>query len=100
MSASSDLENKILNHILGGGDYTRLATIYVALYTSDPGEDGSANTNEATGTDYARAAVTNNDTNWPAASGGSKANGTAINFPTPGSGGWGTVTHFGIVSSA
>ena len=44
--------------------------------------------------------MTNNATNFPAASGGAKSNGVAINFPTPGSGGWGTVTHFGIGSTA
>ena len=100
MSASNDLENKILDHILGGGDYTRLSTVYVALYTADPGEGGSANTNEVTGADYDRVAVTNNSTNFPAAASGSKSNGTAIDFPTPGSGGWGTVTHWAIVSSS
>jgi len=48
---------------------------------------------------YARVAVTNNSTNWPAASGESKSNGTAINFPTP-SGTWGTLTYFFISDSA
>ena len=93
MSASNDLENKILDHILGGGDYTRPATVYISLHTADPGETGA---NETTGTSYARKDVTNNATNFPAAAAGAKANGTAINFATPGAGGWGTVTHFGI----
>lgn len=100
MSASNDLENKILDHILGGGDYTRLATVYVSLHTADPGDAGTPQTNECTGTNYARVAVTNNATNFPAASSGAKSNGTAINFPTPGSGGWGTATHFGIGNAA
>src|SRR3990167_9684376 len=100
MSASNNLELKILDHILGGGDYTRLATVYISLHTADPGEAGTAVTNEATGTGYARVAVTNNVTNFPAAAAGLKSNGTAINFPTPGAGGWSTVTHFGIVSTA
>lgn len=100
MSASNDLENKILDHVLGGGDYSRLSTVYIALYTSDPGEGGSANTNEATGTSYARVSVTNNNTNFPAASSGVKTNGTDFEFPTPGSGGWGTVTHWAIVATS
>jgi hypothetical protein len=103
MSASNDLENKALDHILGGPDYTRLATVYISLHTADPGEAGTPQTNEATGTGYARVAVTNNATNWPAAAGGAKSNGTAINFPTPGSGGWSggsPHTHFGIGSTA
>lgn len=94
MSASNYLELEILDHVLGGADYTRPATVYVSLHTSDPGETG---TNETSGTDYARKSVTNNDTNWPAASAGNKSNGTAITFATPGSGGWSSpVTHFGI----
>lgn len=93
MSASNYLELEILDHVLGGADYTRPATVYVSLHTADPGETGA---NETSGTDYARKSVTNNDTNWPAASAGNKSNGAAITFATPGSGGWGTVTHFGI----
>lgn len=86
MSKSDYLENAILDHILGGGDYVRPATVYFALFTSDPGE--AAGGTEATGTDYARVAVTNNATNFPAASGGAKSNGTAITFPAAGAGGW------------
>lgn len=44
---------------------------------------------------YARAAVTNNATNWPAAAAGVKANGSAITFAQA-TAPWGTVTHFGI----
>jgi hypothetical protein len=100
MSASNFLELELLDHVLGNAAYTAPATLYVALHTADPGEAGAQNTNEATGTSYARVAVTNNATNFPAASGGSKSNGTAINFPTPGSGGWGTVTHWSIGDAA
>ena len=93
MSASNYLELEILDHILGGGDYTRPATVYISLHTADPGDTGAS---ETSGTDYARASVTNNATNFPAASAGAKTTGAAINFATPGSGGWGTVSHFGI----
>jgi len=94
MSKSNYLENEILDHVLGGADYTRPATVYVALFTSNPNDDASGT--EVSGTNYARKDVTNNATNWPAASGGSKSNGTAITFAQAGSGGWGTVTHFAI----
>lgn len=100
MSASNALENAILDHILGGPDYERLGTVYIALHTSDPGEAGTGSTNEASGTNYARVAVTNNDTNFPAASSGSKSNAVAIEFPTPGSGGWGTVTHVSVTAAS
>lgn len=97
MSKSNALENSVLDHILGGPDYTRLATVYVALYNTDP-TDADTGT-EVTGTSYARVAVTNNATNWPAASGGSKSNGTAITFPTAG-GTWTQANYFGIRSAS
>lgn len=97
MSASNYLENALLDHVFGGGDYTRPATLYVSLHTGDPGETGAS---EATGTSYARVSVTNNNTNFPSASGGAKSNGAIIQFATPGSGGWGTVTHVGIFDAS
>lgn len=93
MSASNYLENAILDHVLGGGDYTRPATVYLSLHTADPGETGA---NETSGTNYARKSVTNNNTNFPAAASGVKTLNVTQTFATPGSGGWGTVTHFGI----
>lgn len=97
MSASNYLELEILDHVLGGADYTRPATVYISLHTGDPGETGASEV--AASGDYARVSVTNNATNWPAAASGSKANGAVIQFPTP-SAGWGTVTHFGIWDAA
>lgn len=82
-SKSNYLENKVLDHVLGGSDYTRPATVYVALLTA-VSSDGSTSTEVGTGTwtNYARVAVTNNSTNFPAASGGSKSNGAAVSFGT------------------
>ena len=97
MSKSNYLEDEILDHVLGGGDYTRPATVYVALHTSDP-TDADTGT-EVSGGSYARVSMTNNATNWPASSGGTKSNGTAVTFPTA-SANWGTVTHFGIYDAA
>ena len=31
MSLSNDFENKLLDHWLGGGDFTRDATVYIGL---------------------------------------------------------------------
>lgn len=73
-------KNALLDHGFGGPDYTRLATVYVGLF-----EAGT----EVSGGSYARVAVTNNATNFPAASGGVKTTGADITFPTP-SAGWGT----------
>lgn len=97
MSKSNYLENAILDHILGGPDFTRPATVYVSLHTADPTDAGTGT--EVSGNGYARVAVTNNATNWPAASSGAKSNGTTITFPTA-TGSWGTVSHFGIWDAA
>lgn len=93
-SFSDYLEDALLDHVLGGGDYTRPGTVYVALYTSAPTDSGGGT--EVTGGSYARVAVTNNGTNWPSASGGAKSNGTAITFPTA-TASWGEIFAFGIL---
>lgn len=99
MSAKSDyLENKVLDHIFGNTAYSVPATVYVALYTAAPNDAGGGT--EVSGNGYSRAAVTNNTTNWPNASSGSKSNGTAIQFSAASGGSWGTVTHFSLFDAA
>lgn len=98
MSAFSDyLENKVLDHILGGADYTRPANVYYALYTAGPTDAGGGT--QVTGNNYARVEVANNSTNFPASSSGQKQNGAIITFPTA-TGAWGTVSHVGIFDAA
>ena len=82
-SKTDYLENEILDHILGGGDYTRPGTVYIRLTTTTP-TDSAAGTEVSTGawTNYAPVAVTNNSTNFPAAASGVKSNGTEISFGT------------------
>lgn len=92
-SFSDHLEDELLDHVFGGGDYSRPATVYVALYTVAPTDAGGGT--ECTGGSYARKAVTNNDTNFPAASSGAKSNGTDIEF-VEATGDWGTVVAFAI----
>ena len=97
MGSKSDyLENKLLDHVLGGPDYTRPATVYIALYTVAPSDSGGGT--EVSGGSYARAAVTNNASNWPAASGGAKSNGTEISFAEA-TASWGTVVAFAILDA-
>lgn len=96
-SKADYLENKVLDHVLGGGDYTRPATVYMALFTVARGE--STTGTEVTGGSYARVAITNNATNWPAASGGSKSNGTTISFPQA-TASWGTVVGWGLFDAS
>ena len=92
-SKSDYLENALLNGVLGGPAFSLPATVYIALYTVAPTDAGAGT--EVTGGAYARAAVTNNATNWPAASGGAKSNGTAVTF-VQATANWGTVVAFGI----
>lgn len=95
-SKSNYYEAAVLN-VLGGSSITAPATVYIGLFTASPGEAGPGT--EVTGGSYARVAVTNNTTNWPAAAGGAKSNGTDIVFPTA-TGAWGTVTSFGIFDAS
>jgi hypothetical protein len=94
MSATNYLELKLLDLVLGEIAFTSPATVYLALHTADPTEVG--NVAEVSGNAYARVAVTNNATNFPAASGGSKSLNVDQTFPTPTPAGWGVVTHFSI----
>ena len=94
MGSKSDyLENKLLDYVFSATAYTPPATLYVALFTVTPTDAGGGT--EVSGGSYARVAVTNNATNFPAASAGSKSNGTQITFPTP-TANWGTIVAFGV----
>lgn len=99
-SLSDFLELELLDHVLGNAAYSAPATIYVGLWTSALTDASTGSTaGEVSGGSYARASVTNNATNWPAAAAGAKSNGTDITFPTA-TGSWGTVTHAGILDAA
>lgn len=92
-SKADFLELKVLDHVLGNAAYTAPATVYVALFTAAPTDAGGGT--EVTGGSYARVAVTNNATNWPAAAAGLKSNGTVVTFTTA-TANWGTVVAMGI----
>lgn len=99
MSKSNTTENDILKMALQGTDPAWRAgtTLYLALYTADPGDTGTAITNEATYGSYARVALTK-ATAWT--DGGSTfTNAALIQFPTCSSG-TNTITHFGIVTTS
>jgi len=99
-SKSDFLENEILDHVLSAAAYSAPGTVYIGLWTSALTDSSTgATAGEVSGGSYARVAVTNNATNWPAASGGSKNNGTDFTFPTA-TAGWGTVTYVAILDSA
>lgn len=99
MSMSNTTENDILKMMLQGTDpsWRAGATGYVALHTADPGESGTAITNEATYTGYARAAITKSSA-WT--DGGSTfTNAGAIAFPLC-TAGTNSITYFSIVTTA
>ena len=98
---TTGVRNGLLNHLLGGPDRARAATLYLAGLTTAPAIDGSGFV-EAAYADYARVAKTNNDTNFPAAANGQKTNGTQIDFPEVGAGQVGTINivGFGVFEQA
>lgn len=81
----TDVQDALLDRYWGGGAPDAPATWYIALLTTLPDFDGNGGV-EAAYTDYARAAVTNDPTEWPAASAGAKSNANDIDYGTAGSG--------------
>lgn len=110
MSKSNAAENSLLLLIFNNtnfaliGDATGLrgsttaGSLYVSLHTADPGEAGDQTTSEATYTSYARVAVARSGAGWTV-TGNSVSPAATITFPA-GTGGSGTVTHFGIGTAA
>ena len=95
MGSKADyLENKLLDAVLGGPAFSLPANVYIALFTTIPNEAGAGGV-EVTGGSYTRAVVVSNATNFPAASGSSKANGTEITFPQA-SADWGLIVAAGV----
>lgn len=102
-SFSDYFEAQILNWFKGTAFPTAPTNLFIGLFSANPADAGTSGApqdgTEATGTSYARVSVAA-ATIWGAIA----ANGTAqkistasaINFPTPGAGGWGTVTGIGI----
>lgn len=94
MSFSDYLENKILDHTFKVSAFSVPSSLYVALSTADPGEDGSALA-EPSGNNYARVLCNS----WTAASGGATSNSGAVTFAAA-SGSWGTITYVCIFDAS
>jgi hypothetical protein len=99
MSFSNVAETAINNYIFGGTNVSWNANtdLWYALYTSDPGEAGSAVTNEANYTNYARVAVSRST--GLTITGATVTNAALAQFPICGVTS-NTVTHVGIVTTA
>lgn len=96
-------ERAIADSQFGGGVTSWApATWYLGLSSTTPNDDGSSFT-EPVGGSYARVAITNNVTNWPAASTASgvtsKANGAKFTFTNP-TGTWGSMAHYGLFTAS
>lgn len=87
------LAKKFIEVALGAASFTPAVTLYCALYTATPSATGGGT--EVSGGAYARVAITNNNTNFPASSlvGGvtTLLNGVAIDFGTATGADWGTI---------
>jgi len=95
MSAASDyLENALLDHVLGGTQYTQPATLYLGLYTADTGLETNEPSAEVSGGSYVRKAITFN-----AASSGSADSAATVTFDAA-TANWGTITHVAVIDAA
>lgn len=95
--------DKELN-VIRGTNITAPATLYMALFSVLPGEDGTGGTEIANAGNYARVAITCNTSNWtaPAAkSGGGRkiTNAVAITF-NPVTVNWATAVGWALMDSA
>ena len=89
MSFSNYLETEILDHVFGGAAYTAPGTLYLALHTADPAEDGSGTEVSTSGTAYARATVAFTT------SGNTTSNTAAVEYATA-TANFGTVSHVAV----
>ena len=99
-SFTNYLERQVLNHLHGGPDLTRPATVYIGLSTAAIAEDGSGIVEPPGAANYARYEVTNTNGEWAAAATDganvtSKVNDQPFEYNTA-SASWGEVTHFFI----
>lgn len=89
MSFSNTYETNVLTWTFTAGAVTRPTAWYLALFTTNPAEDGSGTEVSGTGTAYARQSVSFTVT------GNTASNSAAVEFPTA-TATYGTVTHVGV----
>jgi hypothetical protein len=90
MSISAAHAAELLNKDFGATNYTPPATWYVGLLTA---------ATELSGGSYARVALTNNTTNFPATATNSITNGVAFSFPQA-SAGWNQADTVGLFAAS
>ena len=92
MSFSNYLETELLDHVFGGAAYTAPATLYLALFTSNPDEDASGTEVSTSGTAYVRQTIAFTTV------GNTTSNTAAVEFPTA-TASFGTVSHVGVMDA-
>lgn len=96
MSSTDAYANSYLDVVLGTSALLG-ATVYIGLLLATPNPDGTGVV-EPSGGGYARVAVTNDATHWPAAAGRMKTHANDIVFPSATTH-WGVATGVGIFSA-
>lgn len=86
-------EDQLLDLVLRNQSFVPPTTVYVALFTTAPSDDGTGGV-EVSGGGYTRMSVT-----FSAASGGSISNSGVIEFPAA-TASWGTVTSMGLYTAS
>jgi len=89
MSFSNYLETELLDHVFTNSAYTAPSTLYLALHTASPDEDGSGTEVSTSGTAYARQTVAFSVT------GNTATTSAAVEYATA-TANFGTVTHVGV----
>ena len=93
MSFSNTYETNVLTWMFTASAVTRPTAWYLALFTSNPAEDGSGTEVSGTGTAYTRQSVSFT------VSGNTASNSAAVEFPTA-TASYGTVTHVGVYDAS
>lgn len=93
MSLSNTFETNVLTWMFTANAVTRPTAWYLALFTSNPAEDGSGTEVSGTGTAYVRQSVSFT------VSGNTASNSAAVEFPTA-TASYGTVTHVGVYDAS
>lgn len=91
------MANALLNHVLRNTAYTSPSSVFLALFTSNPGEGGGGT--EVSGGGYARQAVTFGAPVDNSPNGRVCRNTAAVTFPVA-TASWGTITHAAIMDAS
>lgn len=97
MSASDYLEVQIGTHLLRTASWTKPTTVYVALFTTVPNDDGTGGTEVGGSRGYARIQHGPSDATWTApTTSGIFSNIGSVQFGSPITTNWGTIQGFGL----